>query len=426
MNDSFIYMEENEVSCKMKRTPGTKCESLDFVEASYRNRIYPVIYCKITLNGQLDPDRLKRAVLNSCQYVPEILFSFNFFRNSFVDKGFSADHAILFTQSQIPFSECWNLKKDTQLKLFVQQFGDQCLITVGMSHILTDGAGFLQYLYLLCALYNDIPLPIHLKNNRQITPLLRDICIQPPTEQTLYGQKTNIPPLRPKNRGTRYYCLHKTICPSSLCAIREKAKKHGVTLNDILITAYSRVLAGLQHIDKIIVPCPADLRRFHPSFGNFPEMLSVANMTGNYRRLTIETSPSHCFEDTLLQVHLEMELQKSAFRCFSGIPKLEQAYKKLPHILLSPLIKFTYPLLPVSYTNFGIIDDEKLVFYGCSIKECYLTGAYRIPPDFQLSVSTFQNMCTLNCTLIGDASDKAIGETILTQVQQELLKWSRT
>ena len=32
--------------------------------------------------------------------------------------------------------------------------GDENEITIGMSHILTDGEGFLQYLYLLASLYN--------------------------------------------------------------------------------------------------------------------------------------------------------------------------------------------------------------------------------------------------------------------------------
>ena len=31
----------------------------------------------------------------------------------------------------------------------------------------------------------------------------------------------------------------------------------------------------------------------------------------------------------------------------------------------------------------------------------FVTGTYRLPPDFQLSISTFRNICKLTCTLVG-------------------------
>ena len=77
------------------------------------------------------------------------------------------------------------------------------------------------------------------------------------------------------------------------------------------------------------------------------------------------------------------------------------------------------------YTNVGVIDDRKLKFKGCIVKSCFMTGAYRKSPDFQLTVSTFRNICTLSCALIGDAKDEKIGQAVLEQVKQELLKWTR-
>jgi len=52
-----------------------------------------------------------------------------------------------------------------------------------------------------------------------------------------------------------------------------------------------------------------------------------------------------------------------------------------------------------------------------------MTGTYRIAPDFQLSISTFRETCTLNCTLIGNKQDERNGQYILEQVKHEILAW---
>ncbi len=171
------------------------------------------------------------------------------------------------------------------------------------------------------------------------------------------------------------------------------------------MAAYARVIAHLQDTDRVIIPCPADLRRFH----SFPNTLTVANMTEMYRTLISEFQPKHTYTSTLTQVHIEMALQRSRCRCFLGIPFLNWTFDKLPSPLLYQIIKKTYHLPPVSYTNFEVIDSSRLIFQDCSIESCYLTGTYRTAPDFQLSISTFRDVCTLNCTLIGGEDRKSEG-----------------
>lgn len=105
-------------------------------------------------------------------------------------------------------------------------------------------------------------------------------------------------------------------------------------------------------------------------------------------------------------------------------PTLGYTYRKLETIpLLKEAIKRNYRMFPVSYTNMGRINHQKLIFEGCQIENCYMTGTYRLPPDFQLSISTFHNICTLNCTLIGQPGDDKISQYVLEQVRKELLDW---
>lgn len=400
------------ISSNHGRSITTKCECLDFVEALYRHKAYPVMYCHMEITGHLDIDRMKAAVQASRHHVPEILYAYDFKYGRFTDIGLSVDDVFIL-ESSFYF---WDLSHKPQLQISIcrQDTGD--IILFGMSHILTDANGFLQYLYLLSALYNRQTFNLPLHNHREIAPILKDIHVQKPTQQTRAGKRKRVPPLRSLSKDRDFFCLVNRISCDEFSLLHAKAKENKITLNTVFMTAYARAIARLKGIEVVTIPCPADLRHF----SNTTDKLTVANMTGIYRSVTIEMEPQHTFMETLSQVQIEMDLQKSRYRCFAGIKALNYAFHKVPRPLLEQIIKAAYRLRPVSYTNIGRIDDEKLSFGDCCITSCYMTGTYRLPPDFQLSVSTFQDVCTLTCTLIGKQEDKIIGQSILEEIKKEL------
>ena len=405
---------------RKERETFTTCECLDFVEAVNRNKVYPLMYCRIETMGNLDRTRLKNAIALSCQVVPEVLDGYDFRRGCFVDRHFTVDDTIIIDRPDLLEKPQWDLSQRPQLQIVICEAGKKDTMIIGLSHILSDGEGFLQYLYLLAALYNGETLPTHLKNKRELAPILKNIRVLPPTEQTKRGRHAVVLPLRPVSDGTQYFCLSCRITPDELAAIHAKAKKCSVSLNDVFMTAYARVIADLKHINKVVIPCSADLRRFRSA----PDHLTIANMTGSYKRSTIEIDRQHTFTETLMQVHIEMALQKSRYRCFAGIRQFDRAFHKILRPLLTGAVKAAYRPLPVSYTNIGSIDHNKLHFVDSDIVSCYLTGTYRLPPDFQLTISTFRNICTLNCTLVGARGDDIIGQRILERVRSELLQWT--
>lgn len=397
----------------------TKCECLDFVEATHRNRVYPLMYCHIEAIGGLDIARLKHAIELSGQFVPEILYSYDFKHGCFVNRYFTADDTVIINQPDFWKMPQWDLGQRPQLQIAVCREAGKDTVMIGLSHILADGDGFLQYLYLLACLYNGEVPSTHLQNQRAITPLLKNIYVQPTTEQTKRGRHADVPPLRSVSNGKQYFCMNCKIAPDELNALLKKAKKCRVSLNDVFMTAYARVVAQFQNISKVTIPCPADLRRFQPVAAR----LTVANMTGIYKRLTVEISPQHSFSTTLSQVHIEMALQRSRCRCFAGIRQLNGVFNWALYPVVAGAVKVTYRLLPISYTNIGSIDHNRLHFENSKIVNCYMTGSYRLPPDFQLTISTFQNVCTLNCTLVGSVGDDMTGQRILEHVKSELLAW---
>lgn len=383
---------------------GTPCACTDMIEAAHRNKIYPLIYCHAEILGHLDINRLKTAIKQASHYVPEIMYTYNFKYGRFTDAGFTADDIILFDKTL----HLWDLGTKSQLQISIERQENTDYVTIGMSHILTDGNGFLQFLYLLSALYRDPYAKLPYKNQREIAPFLENIHVQKPTEQTQHGKREKIFPIRNFNNGTEYFFLISRLSKDDFLLLHEKATENHATLNDVFLTAYARVNAQIKSIKTIILPCPADLRRFHDA----KDGLTIANLTGMYRKVVIEVEPQNTFSETLSQVHLEMELQKSRRRCYEGIRLLNTLFHKLPYALLQHMIKERYQILPVSYTNIGKIDDRKFRFDDCTVKSCYITGTYRQSPDFQLSISTFRDECTLNCTLIGLPEDEQTGPSL--------------
>lgn len=404
---------------KRSADAATDCECLDFVEASRRHRVYPLMYFHMDILGHLDIDLLKQSVTLSSEVVPEILYAYDFKKSRFVSLGYTADDVVKYDVEQPGHLLRLDLSGHPQLQILITPKKDHDLVVIIMSHILSDGEGFLQYLYLLSALYNGKELDHNVQNLRDIAPLLKNIHVLAPTQQTKYHRHISIPPLRSKENSSQVLCFTSQIPANSMMRIHQKAAKLGVTLNDVFMTAYARVIARLKNIDTVVLSCPADLRKSYSGLHH----LTVANMTGIYRKVVIEIPPGCPFTAALQQVHLEMELQKSRNRCFAGIKILNKAFRKVPRPLLAQIIKASYRLLPVSYSNLGIIDHETLCFKDCAIQSCFFTGTYRLPPDFQLTISTFRNICTLNCTLLGTDGNERAGQRILEFVKREILSW---
>lgn len=184
-------------------------------------------------------------------------------------------------------------------------------------------------------------------------------------------------------------------------------------------SAYSRIVAQQLRETNVSIPCTVDLRRVCSE----KNRLTIGNMTGLYRSIPVFVAEGDSFETTLLQIHKEVKRQRKALQCFRGIKLLQMLYRKMPMRKLVWLIRENYHLNPISYTNMGKIDPDRLYFVDCDIKSCYITGTYRKAPDFQLSVSTFKNVCTLNCTLSGNIQRKTEGETLLKEIRKELIDW---
>lgn len=394
------------------------CAYMDLAELAHRDRVYPVMYCKLVIRGHFDLQRLKDSIKTSSRYIPEILYSVDFKRCAFVNTYHTVNDVFYTGNAEGDFISGWDLSADTQLKIFISQNNNSWNITIGMSHVLTDGAGFLQYLYLLSSIYNGITLPAGLLNVRDMDVLVNKIpfCIKKGQD---YVWKKAICRDYEEHEGEEYHCLCAPVSETDLRNICIKARSWDASINDVLMAAYARVAVRRLGETFVGIPCPVDLRKI--CFEK--KELTIGNMTGVYRSVPVAVAKSDPFEATLLQIHKEMRRQRENLHCLYGIKLLRMLYGKVPARYLLRLIRTNYNLDPVSYTNIGKIDSDRLYFADCSVESCYITGTYRKAPDFQLSVSTFKNVCTLNCTLYGNRKRKIEGEALLREIHKELAAW---
>ena len=167
------------------------------------------------------------------------------------------------------------------------------------------------------------------------------------------------------------------------------------------------------------MPCPVDLRKYLQNGQNH----GICNLTSNYI-CDIDIRDSDSVERTLMQVALQMNMQKESLSCLKSMILMEFAFHAIPFFIMKSVFGKVFAMPVVSFTNLGVIDKDTLLFYGVSVTDAYMTGAVKRAPYFQISISTFDDRCTLNCNMFGTPCDKAVAESFLTEVRKELLSYT--
>lgn len=395
-----------------------KGTALDLIQTTYMGNHIPLVYCYMELGTVIDVNRLKQAVSRTAEIVPQILCGYNETKNAWIPIKYDCNSMVKTISEKNCYEDLiWDLRTGPQLKIniFHQGAGDR--LQIAMSHILADGAGFQQYLILLCTFYNNQDLQaVSEVNSRSVIPLIFRTAIQRLPHISKHVEKENTPPILPMEQGqTLLYSLKVTLSEEQLKMVQENARNLHVALNDVFMASYAYALKSFTTQNEIILPCPADLRKFVTKNGK----LTIANMTGKYL-CPISLAKGDGLKEITLAVHQEMERQKSHYDCFHSILFLQILHTILPINLLRHITRAFYSVEPISYTNMGTI-DEKIFFQGTTIKEFYLCGTYRQAPSFQVSISTYKNICTFAVNMCGTEKQRIIAMQLLNKMKSASL-----
>jgi NRPS condensation-like uncharacterized protein len=367
--------------------------------------------------GKLNFDRLNQAVALSADAFPLIRcrLNENNGRPYWDDKDFTSNDMIQLIKTEnteesilrFLYQEA-DAMNGPQLRIGILRNGEVDTLCATMNHMLCDAAGFKDYLYLLSSIYTNIGenpdyRPKSVMGDRKIRQVLNTFSI---------WDKLKI--LFKKNDVTTHdaakfefegdlknpFIEMRTIPQDQFCLIKAYAKGHAATVNDVMLTAFIRVLFHL--FGRVVtVPCAIDLRKYLPD----RKAGSLCNLVTNLN-CNIGPDLGASFDDTLIKVNLAMEKEKSNIGCIKSLALMELAFNVLPYKAARNFVEKGFSNAPIAFTNIGILDKKFLHFGETEIKEAYMTGSIKYAPYFQLAVSTFDNEVTFSINFHGTQSDR--------------------
>jgi NRPS condensation-like uncharacterized protein len=300
-----------------------------------------------------------------------------------------------------------------------------CLIE---NHMCMDGGDLKYFLNALCKAYSAYDLerksPVDLRTgSRAYTAVYEDYSYaEQRMAKNLYknvcAKDGHRFPLTEDSARDASFIARRTIPASMFDRIKSTGKKHGATVNDMLLAAYFYSLydlAGYGTNESVTISCAIDLRRHIKD--NTGEGLT--NHTA-FMQCAVPERGADIFR-TLRYVTASSErYKKDKFMGLYGLPLLNLGYSILPHAASEEIIKIGYsnPLLAMS--NIGILNEEALSLSGHAPTGGFMTGAVKYKPYVLLSATTLRKEITLSMCVRGNEEDRRIVERFFDLIEENL------
>lgn len=307
---------------------------------------------------------------------------------------------------------------DIQMKVAVFNHNGKSVLCVVENHMCMDGGDLKYFMKALCKNYNDYVLsgvsPIDLRTGtRSYESVYEDFSAgEKRLAKNLYknvnSKDDHSFPFTPNSIRDKSFIAKRKIPASKFDEIRFAGKKHGATINDMLLTAYFYALyelAGFDSREGISISCAVDLRRHIKS----DEGQGVTNHTA-WMQCRVPERGANIFETLNYVVQSSNQFKEDKFIGLHGLPLLSFGYKILPLAASEEVIKIGYanPLLAMS--NIGILEVDKLALEGHEPVDGFMSGAVKYKPYALLSVTSVRKELTISMCVRGNEEDKLIVE----------------
>lgn len=397
----------------MKKYDVQPLDLMQFINTKYHD---PFIHELIEFEDGVDAERLLHAIERLAEAFPLLKCRYERADNTYVEnEPFSARYLLRIdggADRTALLTEALDMDKK-----FVQFTLAGHALVVTISHLIADGSGFKQLLYLLCELYNgkadEIPGHLMQRDFSQLTEGLTGTgALAFKMLLSMIGNYKSQPVYaREEEEGA--FAVERTIPRETMTRAHSRAKQEGATLNDVFLTAYARALGAQNNLTKIMIPCTVDLRKYAKG------ETGVGNLTGSYN-FNIKLREGEGFAAALTRASAVMQKQKRTKNDIAGPMLLVGKYRKSS---LSDFLKL-YGGMDTSaftdYTNLGVLDDKRLVFDGAAVKRAVGYSGLNKAPCFQMAVSSFRGETTVSSLVRCGKAGKEKAERILDAVVQEI------
>ena len=380
------------------------------------DQLYPVIRCQLTFSDPLDQDRLVTAINLTAKVVPELFCRYEMSDNSWqpVVKDGREVLKVLPADAQLDATPDW--EKEAQVRFELQPNGSGQRLTITMSHILTDGSGFKQYLYLLSKCYSQGATAIAGVVNVVNLDWLKDLLqthpaaakqgnVDHPAKPLALPQLTNETGEQPLPNVSGW-----RLTPDLTRSLINATHTQGVTVNDVLLTTFGKAVQAFDRGgDELAIPCPTDMRQ---KIVEDPAVLRIANHTARFNP-AIHSPQDEAVSVSVQKMHVEMQRLKDHAQFLDSVRSLMAQYQTESIQKLQEIVEANYHVRAIAFTNFGIIDDARLQFAGSSVINCLMTGSFRYAPMFQVACSTFKGQLSLGFNMIGTTEEVQVGRVVV-------------
>lgn len=368
----------------------------------------------IELNGYLDIERIEKSVATLLKRLP-ILQSVIRVNGLHFKRivPYSSEHNVCIVnmpdnpqESILKFvSKPCNPETELPLKLLLLRSNNNDTLCVKIDHVVSDAGGLKHLLYLLSDIYTNGNISLPINYNRGMMQVYRKFSIMKLIHK---GLKANMPSpgvalIEGPYANNDFFIEHVTLEPDMFERLHSKAKDFDTTINNLILTAVYRTVFDYPAVNAGIgypIMVPVDMRRYL----KYNKRGLVANYSSSLFPI-LEKVENENFMDTLRRVNDCMIQFKN------DLPGLGMAAKTSvgAHFACKQM-KELYDAASshesgfINLTNFGIIDDQLLLFDKISVKDVYGIGPFQNAPALIIAVSTYKD--TLNFAVQGSDRQK--------------------
>ena len=408
-----------------------KLQPIDLFTVAIKGHIRLQIGFTIHTAGKLDIGRLKEAVDKSLLSVPLFGCRFDAEKLRFVEAGFRADDLVVL-HSEPASQECepWLNGEPQLMAIHVYDDGEGQILKFCIDHILGDGRGFAEYLYLLCALYNDPASNRIVKNYRDMYRETSHFSGIRRNEQSRGLARTfsDIDSI-PRPEGFFPYVEGGTPVPNvctielteeQVAGLKQKGKAVGATLNDLFLAAWFATIFEMSDKKESRIDLPVDIRPFFEKY--LKGKMTVTNFSSIY--VVYAHREDAVSLDSMVQSVAGTMRERKESSAFFGILKLLYLISRvIPLRRMKKVMERKAELLPEMYSNPGIIDHRRLIFEGTEVTGVYITSMFLPVPHIQMLVSSFKGTTTLIVNRYCSPENREIGMQALRTMKRILLDW---
>lgn len=319
-------------------------------------------------------------------------------------------------------------ESNIQMKVCVFRHNGKSTLCIVENHMCMDGGDVKYFLKALCKNYNDYVTngisPLDFKSgSRSYDEVYNGFSsTEEKMAKNLYRnvneKDTHAFPLTKSDPSDKSFIARRKIDENTFQAIKESGKRHGATLNEMLLCAYFYSLYELANYnvtDSVSISCAIDLRRHMKNAND----TGVTNHTA-WMQCKIPELGQNILQTLQYVVRSSNQFKKDKFMGLYGLPLLSLGYKILPHSISEEIIKIGYSNPLVAMSNIGIIEVDKLKLENHEPTDGFISGAVKYKPYTLLSATSMRNVITLSMCVRGNDEDKKIVERFFDLMEKNI------